>query len=288
MKKLLILLFFLVPGIALAQPAPTPKNPPLSALQIEIWPEYDRPAALIILNGEIAQQVAMPATVTLRLPSASGGVHAVASASREDAPLINVEHTAKSAGDALLVSFQLANRFFHIEYYDALATQAPERRYTFVSPGDFAAAKSMVMVQEPANASDVSMEPAATTSAVGQNGLRYRSVELGALQAGKPVKVEVRYTKTDARTSSEILQAQAPASAPAGATKGAASGAPAWVYGALAAAAIIVAALGFIVWYERRSRPAAAVNPAPPPSPSAPRSTVRPAELKPRKKRRGK
>lgn len=271
MKKTLIVLFALLPALALAQAT---RNPRLAALQIEIWPEYDRPAALIILNGEIAQDVAMPATVTLRLPSASGGVHAVASASREDAPLINVEHTAKSAGDVIVVSFQLANRFFHVEYYDALATQAPERRYALVLPGDFTAARSMVMLQEPANASEVSLEPAATSSAVGQNGLRYRSAELGALEAGKPVKLAVRYTKPDARTSSEILQAQSPASRPApGKQAGGGAGAPAWVYGALAAAAIIVAALGFIVWYDRRNRPA---------------PVARPPELKAAKKRRGK
>jgi hypothetical protein len=285
LKKLFIVLAALLPVLALAQGAAAPKNPPLSALQIEIWPEYDRPAALIILNGEIAQDVPMPASVTLRLPGASGGVHAVASASREDAPLINVEHTAKSAGDAILVSFQLANRFFHVEYYDPLATQSPERRYTFVWPGDFSAAKSMVMLQEPANSSEVSMEPQATSTSTGQNGLRYRSAELGALAAGKPLKIEVRYTKPDARSSAELLQAQSPAKPqPA---RGSA-GAPPWLYGALAAAAIIVAALGFIVWYDRRSRPARA---APPPSASAPptpKSTVRPDGIKPKKRRRAK
>lgn len=251
----------LLPALAAAQStSATPRNPPLETLQIEIWPEYDRPAALVILNGQLAADVALPAPVTLRLPGASGGAHAVASAEREDAPLLNVEHTQKSAGDHILLNFRAPQRFFHVEFYEPIATHSPERRYSYVWPGDLAAARASLMLQEPATASAISMQPEASASATGQNGLRYRSAELGVLEAGKPLQVEVRYSKNDTRTSAEILQPAPAAASPAR------SDTPAWVFGAAAALAVILAAGSFIFWYERRLRPAA-------PPPASPQST---------------
>lgn len=277
-----LLVLALAPALAGAQSATVPKNPPLASLEIEIWPEYDRPAALVILNGEIAADVALPVAVALRLPGGSGGAHAVASAAREDGPLMNLEHTQKSAGEFILLSFKAATRFFHVEFYEPLATHSPERRYTYAWPGDFAAVRAAVVLQEPAMASDIAMQPEASASATGQGGLRYRSAELGALEAGKPIEVEVRYTKPDARTSAEILQPQAPAAAP---EPRASSQPPAWVYGAGAGLAILLAAIGFIVWYERGAR-RAATPPAPPAAPP-PAAPPRQPKLKGKRKRRG-
>jgi hypothetical protein len=51
-----VLALLLLPTFASAQPtrvAPL-RNPDLASLQIEIWPEYDRPAALVILRAAVA------------------------------------------------------------------------------------------------------------------------------------------------------------------------------------------------------------------------------------------
>ena len=66
---MLVLAFVLLPAFA-ASPSDNgaPKRSPrLASLQIEIWPEFDRPAALVILRGELAADVALPATVSLRI-----------------------------------------------------------------------------------------------------------------------------------------------------------------------------------------------------------------------------
>src|SRR3972149_3129178 len=55
----LLLAIVLLPALAAA---PAPKaTARLQSLQIDIWPEYDRPAALVILRAELAQDVALPA-----------------------------------------------------------------------------------------------------------------------------------------------------------------------------------------------------------------------------------
>ena len=77
---MLVLAFMLLPARA-ADPSSrdAPKgNPRLASLHIEIWPEFDRSAALVLLKGELAADVALPAAVSLRIAASSGGPTAVA------------------------------------------------------------------------------------------------------------------------------------------------------------------------------------------------------------------
>lgn len=181
-------------------------NRRLASLQIEVWPEFDRPAALVILRGELAADVALPAAVSLRVPASSGGPAAVASATGPGAGLVNMKYESKNAGDFITLSFETPQRMFHVEFYEPLATGAAERTYTYVWPGDLAVNRLSVILQEPAGARDISVQPNLDSTSTGQNGLRYRSAELGALEAGKQLPIKIRYTKTAAQTSTEILQ----------------------------------------------------------------------------------
>jgi len=211
---MLILIFavMLPPAFAAAPSARdvAKRNPRLASLQIEIWPEYDRLAVLVILKGEIAANVPLPAAVSVRIAASSGGPTAVAYSAASGGNLANLKYDRKDAGDFITLKFDTPERFFHIEFYDPLVTSAPARSYTYVWTGDMAADRLSVVLQEPAGAIDVSVLPPLGASAVGQDGLRYRSAELGAFQAGKRLEVKVRYTKTDPRTSVEIVKPKSP------------------------------------------------------------------------------
>src|SRR4030067_3097186 len=86
----LILAVMLLPACAAAPSARdvAKGKPRLASLQIESWPEFDRPAAaLVILKGEIAAGVPLPAAVSLRIPAASGGPTAGAAPAPTGGPL---------------------------------------------------------------------------------------------------------------------------------------------------------------------------------------------------------
>lgn len=205
--RVLALAMLMLPALALAQPGGAPKgNPRLASLGVEIWPEYDRPAVLVILRGALAEGVRLPATVALRLPVSSGGASAVAYSSTADGNLLNLNHERTSAGEFITLKFETPERFFHVEFYEPIATTVPARSFRYVWPGDFGADRVTVVVQEPAAASDLAVEPKLDGAATGQNGLRYRSAELGALEAGKTLPITVRYTKADTRPSADILK----------------------------------------------------------------------------------
>jgi hypothetical protein len=254
-------LALLLPVLAPAQGSAAPKgNPRVASLNIEIWPEYDRPAALVILRAALAEGVKLPATVTLRLPATSGGPGAVAYSTTADGNLLNLKHEQAKAGEYITVKFVTPERFFHVEFYEPIATSDPARSFRYVWPGDMAVDRVSVVVQEPVSATGISVEPRLEGLSTGQDGLRYRTADLGALEAGKSLPIMVRYTKADARPSTETLKPKAaekpvpamppPASMSAPAAAG--GGFPDW---ALPMAGLVLLGLlgaGFIFWWWRR------------------------------------
>jgi hypothetical protein len=228
------------------------RNPRLASLQIEIWPEFDRPAALVILRGELAADVALPAAVSLRIAASSGGPTAVASSTGPGAGLSNMQHERKNAGDFITVSFEAAQRLFHVEFYEPLATGTPERTYTYVWPGDFAADRLSVILQEPAGALNLSVQPFLDGTATGQYGLRYRSMDRGAMEAGKQLPIKISYTKADSRTSEQILQPNS-ANSSLLPTPSSTGKTPRWwaLIFAIAAALVIAAWVAYLWWRLR-------------------------------------
>ncbi len=256
---MLVLAFMLLPALA-AGPSSrgAPKgNPRLASLQIEIWPEFDRPAALVILHGELAADVTLPAAVSLRIAASSGGPTAVASAARPSANLLNLKYDRKDAGDFITLKFELQERVFHVEFYEPLVTRTPDRSYTYVWPGDLAADRLSVIVQEPAAASNFSVQPNLDAAAAGPDGLFYRSAELGALGAGKQLPIRVSYKKTNPQTSQEILKPNALDSSPV-ANTGSGKASFGWILVLGVAPTLLIGAGAAFLWWWRRRKAAGA------------------------------
>ena len=232
------------------------RNPRLESMQVEVWPEFDRPAALVILRGALAADTKLPARVNLRIAASSGGPSAMAYSAAAGGNLLNLEHERSDAKDFITLRFTVPERYFHVEFYDPLATGTSERNYTYVWPGDLAVNRMSVVVQEPAAASDFSVLPKLDATATGQDGLRYYSAELGAQEAGKTLPIKVAYKKTDVRTSTEILQPKAQTNAPAASAAVPAAGSSDEVTKGvlvfiLAVSLLIGIGMAFLWWRER-------------------------------------
>jgi len=256
MLRTLILAFLLVSGPADAADRGAAKNAPrLERLQIEIWPEYDRPAALVILKGELAGDVALPAALALRIPASSGGPAAVAYAAANTGPLFNLPYDRSAAAGFIMLRFAVPERFFHVEFYDPLGTGTSARSYQYVWPGDQPVGALHVIVQEPAAASGVSIQPELGQWSDGTDGMRYRAAQLGPIEQGKSLPIEIRYAKSDPRTSVEILKAGAPLSSPASVTSTEERDAF-QLFLASGAFALLAAGAGLVyfLWWRRRPR----------------------------------
>ncbi len=253
---LAVLTLLLHPAFGAGAAAAPLRNPGLASLQIEIWPEYDRPATLVILRAEIAADTPLPAEMTLRIPAASGGPSAMAYSTAADGNLLNLEYQRTDAKEFIALHFKVPARFFHVEFYDPLATATPERSYTYVWPGDLEVKRFKVMVQEPAAASNFSVQPNLDSSATGQDGLRFRSAQLGAQAAGRQLPIKLRYIKTDMRTSVEMVQPKTPDPAPAPAAPAAGSSGEVTkgVLVFILAFSLLIATGAAILWWRGRAK----------------------------------
>lgn len=256
-RWLLMLAVMLIPAAAAAPPNGAAANDArLESMQIEIWPEYDRPAALVILRGELAADVALPAAVALRIPASSGGPAAVAYATAKKGSLLNLKYDRSEAAGFITLRFTAPARYFHVEFYDRFATGTGERTYKYLWPGDVSVSWLDVVLQEPAGASNISVKPELADKSTGSDGLLYRAAQLGPFDQGKPLPIEIRYTKSDPRTSAEILNLNAPAPAAQASTL-AMQKKNYWSLLVLGAAALLVAVSGAAYFLWGRQRPPA-------------------------------
>lgn len=239
------------------QGAPAQAQAPLSVetLVLEVWPEFDRSSALVLISGALPAGTGLPASVTVRIPAASGEPHAAA---YQDASggLLSAPYTTATEGEWIRVTITVQALNFHLEYYDpALTVTGEARALNFNWISDYAVGALTVRVQEPAGARDLRLEPAFTAAGSGDYGLNYYAREWGGLAAGQTVSFALQYAKTSAALSTEVISpAPRPVTVDSPAPALAApnlSGLSPWLIGGIAGAAMAVGVAGWVIW--RRS-----------------------------------
>jgi hypothetical protein len=267
-RALLAACLMLISAAAWVAPEAVPathaqESPRLSGLEIAIWPEFDREAmALVILRGQLGDEVPLPATVAVRIPASSGGPSAVAYPDSDTATLLSLEYELAAAEASLLVTFSTPSPFFQVELYDPLSIDTSVRSYTYLWPGDLAVDDLLVEVQQPAGATDLSTEPDLGDGTVGPDQLEYRSAQMGSFGAGDTLTVNLTYAKTDLLTSAEIL-GFGEADAPTPQLEESDDGVPTIAIVAAIIAAHAVVAAAVLYWRWRRRRAVAPKGPAP-------------------------
>ncbi len=186
--RLTIALFFLFSlAVAPWAAAQTSANQ-LTSLAVELWPDYDRPAVLVLLTGELPAATALPATVTIPLPG-EADVNAVARFDDTGTLLSDVDYTT-SAGQLTLTT--PATRF-RIEYYAPYEVAEDAYSFTFDWTADLDIEQMTVVVQQPLAATDITITPAPAGTADRGDGLTYHTLAARPVGAGEPVTVRVAY-----------------------------------------------------------------------------------------------
>jgi hypothetical protein len=263
---------------ALAQSAPQ-----LATLVIDVWPEYDRPATvLVIYRGQFAPGSPIPQQVKVRMPASAGEPSAVASPQpgNETAPvnqwtelIAQKKVSTTRSGDWIEVTFTPLSRLFNIEFYDKISTVTFDRRYTLTWPGDFTVDAVTVNLREPFGATNFQSTPTLPLGVTDEEGLVAHRLEVGALEAGHSFVFSIGYHREDKRTSAEALQLATPAPTPKPTPLPVAKEATPWLL--IAAIGVgLVLIIGGIVWYVR-SQQAQTFRPYQPPALRKGRRSVR-------------
>jgi hypothetical protein len=180
----------------------------ISTLEIDLWPEYDRPEMLVIYRIELSPDVSLPAELSIQIPTAAGEPNAVA-VQDPNGSLMNAPYERVINGDWAVITLTASMPGIQIEYYDPqLDRNGSERSYEHTWIGDYSIGSVFVQLQQPIDASQVETLPAATSATQGSDGLTYHTIDFGSQPAGTKSTIKVTYLKTTDALSIERFEVQ--------------------------------------------------------------------------------
>ncbi len=216
MKRYTIFLLYLLLAFSVSISHAQSQVTAIDSLTIDLWPDYDQPAVLVLMKGTLPASTAVPTTVTIPLPEGVQ-VNAVAYIDASN-NMINTEYTA---GDGTL-TLTTPDRNFRVEYYLPYVAEEGQRSFTFTWEADIDVDQLQAQVQQPISASGLISEPSAANVAEGSDGFVYHILPPQTIAAGQPFAIHVNYIMTSSQLSVEglnnvtiDLQPAGPASTPA-------------------------------------------------------------------------
>jgi len=203
MRKLIILLIL---GLLLAVPfsASAQGSAALSSVTVQLWPEYDQPAMLVILDFQTAANTPLPATLTFRIP-AEAELIAVAS-DAGNGQFVNVPYEQPTAeGEYQVFTMTVESAVpYRFEYYQPLAFDGESRIFSYLWDNNYAVENFQYLFLEPLDVASVSLDPKPSAQQV-SNGLTYYGGAPVSLAAGEQYALTLNYAKT---TDTLVSQAQ--------------------------------------------------------------------------------
>ena len=278
LRVALVALVVMLLGVSVATPQ---TNIALSALGIDLWPEYDRAGVLVIYRATIAPGVSLPTRLVFRIPAAAGLPSAVAERS-PDGQLITVPYDRAVAGEIALIELTASLPFVQVEYYDpAITRDGARRRFAFAWSGNLEIQDFSISLQQPHLAQNFTTVPPTTSTTTSVDGLTHYVLSRGAVKAGEVVEMQASYEKASDQLSVETLPPpalpasaapSAPGLAPVAAPAPAAAAVSDSRTGSVILAVLVVSVATFLALLMIRSRQRAGTVPQSIPAPRSARS----------------
>jgi hypothetical protein len=260
MRKMVLILTLLV-FLLTAAKVQAQSETHLSILSVDIWPEYDQPAVLMIYRIKLAADTHLPVSLAIRIP-ASAQINAVAILDPSGG-LINSPYENTTQGQWAVLKMTSNSLQVQIEFYEPLVKDGNKRHIEFKWAGDYPVDKLDANFLQPFGAESISINPAPTDTGPGQDGLTNYHNQIANLAAGQSFTLTIEYKRqTDVLSiSSQPVQA---ASTPGPDTPGRISGTSIlpWVLGGIGVLLIVAGVVGFFVWQRGGQATAKGKKPA--------------------------
>jgi hypothetical protein len=219
----------------------------LSSVSVDIWPEYDQPAVLMIYRITLSANTNLPVSLTFRLPS-SAQINAVAVVDPTKG-LVNIPYENSVQGQWSMLKITTGSLQVQVEYYVPLVKKGTVRHISFEWPGDYAVDKLDANFLRPFGADSVSISLAPTDTSPGQDGLTNYHVQTADLAAGRTFTLTIDYQRNTDDLSISSLPVQA-ASTPGPDTPGRFSKTVVlpWVLAGIGVLLIVAGIVWFVAW----------------------------------------
>jgi len=209
--SVMIALTFLLLTLPLRASAQTPDR--LTALKISIWPEYDKPSVLVLLDGVLADASNLPRPISVLIPAdARLYVTTWENPNGSLAPEQPAQQTRQDDGFTR-VTFTTAQPRFRVEYYHDAVRGAPDKTIDFAYKSIGALDAATIEIQQPLKASNFAVTPATQTTRTDPDGFKYFVQTFANIAAGQTISAQIKYTKTDPNPSMPAPAAPLPVAA---------------------------------------------------------------------------
>ncbi len=178
----------------------------LSSVSVDIWPEYDQPAVLVIYHISMPANTTLPVTLNLRIP-AQAEAYAVAISDPVNG-LLNAPYDRTVQGTWATLAITANAKDVQVEYYDTLVKNGTARHIVYEWAGDYAVESFTVDIQQPTGATNMVTNPTLPQSTVGQDGFVYFQSAPQPLAAGQTFTLTSDYQKTTDALSTTGLPVQ--------------------------------------------------------------------------------
>jgi hypothetical protein len=203
MKRFVWLTIILI-MLSLAVPVSAQQLLTLETVQVQFWPEFDRPEMLVIYTIDLPEDIPLPVNVTLRIPSDAGEPNAVAVAVEDR--LLTAEYTRTVDGDWADIVVVADSTRVHVEYYDSgLTFDNNKREFDFAWLGTYPVSDFIVRVQAPVGATEMDFSEVMEGPQVASDGLGYYLGSFGSLDKGEGFDFSLSYQKSDNLLSFDAL-----------------------------------------------------------------------------------
>lgn len=199
-KSLILILFFMLmpmaPGFA-QYPVSV-----IDALDIEIWPDYDKASVLVLLTGTLPGDTLLPATIILPLPEAAR-LNAVARIEPKDGSM--KDDIFSSTDPPGTLTFTTPDLQFRVEYYLPYTVNENQRSFDYTWLAAVSVTNFQLRVQRPKSASTLKTEPATANVERSGDGFDYHSFPVRTVPAGQSFSLHVDYKMTAAQLSATSM-----------------------------------------------------------------------------------
>ena len=170
----------------------------INHMEIDIWPEYDRPAVLVIFHISFSSTSSLPARVSLRIPASAGDPYYVAMKDL-DGMLYDLEYSVIPDGDWNRIEFVTSSQDLQIEFYKPYFNKSNVSRGFFFSwISDYSIQDLSINIQQPRTAMDMVIQPDPGAGIVNPlDGLTYYKMDYGNIEKGGALTVSLLYVKTN-------------------------------------------------------------------------------------------
>ncbi len=164
----------------------------LYRVQVDVWPDFDSAAVLVLVTGELPIGTELPATVGLRIPKAAGAPSAVARITA-DGNMLNTPFEVESDGGATLVMVETPESTFRIEYYYAYQRSGNSVQFDYEWLGGTAVDDLTILFREPSQAAAVTTDGSFEDLGLQENGQRFYRWQVGATGADENLSTSFSY-----------------------------------------------------------------------------------------------